>query len=116
MTKKFQLSNKQIDSIIDLALAEDISYGDVTSEILIPAELKGKALIMAEAVGVLAGGEVACRVFGKIDPSLKVELLMRDGAALHSGDIIATVCGRVRSILKVERVVLNFQPRLSGIA
>jgi len=114
--KKLQLSNKQIDSIIDLALAEDVSSGDITSEILIPAELKGKAVIMAKAVGVLAGGEVARRVFLKVDSSLEVELLLKDGATLHSGDIIATVYGRVRSILKVERVVLNFLQRLSGIA
>jgi len=106
----------QIDHIIDLALAEDISHGDVTSEALIPPELQGKASILVKAEGILAGGEIARKVFLKADPSLKVEVLIKDGAKIKPGDIAATVAGRVTSILKAERVALNFLQRLSGIA
>jgi len=110
------LSAEQIDSIIDLALAEDISHGDTTSEGLIPPELEGKASILAKEEGIIAGGEVARRVFLRVDPSLKVELLIKDGARVQPGDIVATVSGRVISILKAERTALNFLQRLSGIA
>ncbi len=116
MINKLQLSNEQIDSIIDLALAEDISHGDITSEGLIPPELQGKASILAKAEGIIAGGEVARRVFLRVDPSLKVELLIKDGARVKPGDIVATIFGNVISILKAERVALNFLQRLSGIA
>ncbi len=107
---------EQLNNIIDLALAEDISHGDVTSETLIPAGLQGKASILVKAGGVLAGGEIARRVFLKVGPSLKVEVLIEDGARVRPGDIVATVSGRVPSILKAERVALNFLQRLSGIA
>jgi len=116
LINKLQLSNEQIDSIIDLALAEDISHGDITSEGLIPPELQGKASILAKAEGIIAGGEVARRVFLRVDPSLKVELLIKDGARVKPGDIVATIFGNVISILKAERVALNFLQRLSGIA
>ncbi|NIQ76041.1 MAG: nicotinate-nucleotide diphosphorylase (carboxylating), partial [Gammaproteobacteria bacterium] len=74
------LPEKQVDSIIDLALAEDISHGDLTSQTLIPPELKGKASLLAKAGGIVAGVEVAKRVFNKVDPSLKIEALIQDGA------------------------------------
>lgn len=110
------LLEEQIDSTIDLALAEDISHGDVTSEALIPPELQGKASILVETMGILAGGEVAKKVFLKVDPSLKVEVLIKDGAKIQPGDIVATISGSVVSLLKAERVALNFLQRLSGIA
>jgi nicotinate-nucleotide pyrophosphorylase (carboxylating) len=116
LINKFQIPQEQIDSIIDLALAEDISHGDITSEGLIPLELQGKASILAKAEGIIAGGEVTKRVFLKVDPSLKVELLIKDGARVKPGDIVATIFGNVISILKAERVALNFLQRLSGIA
>ena len=106
----------QIDHIIDLALAEDTSHGDVTSEALIPPELQGKASILVKAEGILAGGEVAKKVFLKVDPSIKVEVLIKDGTKIKSGDIAATIVGTVVSILKAERVALNFLSKLSGIA
>jgi nicotinate-nucleotide pyrophosphorylase (carboxylating) len=110
------LSQEQIDNIIDLALAEDISHGDVTTEALIPPDLQGKASILVKARGILAGSEIAKRVFVKVDPSLKVEVLIKDGAEVKPGDIVATISGSVASILKAERVALNFLQRLSGIA
>ena len=111
-----QLSQGQIDNIIDLALAEDISHGDVTSEALIPPDLQGKASIITKEQGIVVGGEVAERVFLKVDPSLEVEVLIKDGAKVQPGDTIAIISGSVISILKAERVALNFLQRLSGVA
>ena len=116
MKRGFQLSNEEVNGIIDLALAEDVSHGDVTSQALIPPKLQGRASIMAEAVGILAGVEVVRRVFFKVDPSLKTRVLIEDGARVRSGDTVATISGRVVSVLKGERVALNFLSRLSGIA
>jgi len=113
---KLQLSEEQIDNIIDLALAEDLGHGDVTTEALIPPELQGKASMLVKAKGILAGGEVVKRVFLRVDPTLNVEVLIKDGAKVQPGDIVATICGKVVSILKAERVALNFLQRLSGIA
>jgi len=110
------LPQEQIDNIIDLALAEDISHGDVTTEALIPPDLQGKASILVKARGILAGSEVTKRVFLKVNPLLKVEVLIQDGAEVKPGDIVATISGSVVSILKAERVALNFLQRLSGIA
>ncbi|MFC2034558.1 carboxylating nicotinate-nucleotide diphosphorylase [Chloroflexota bacterium] len=111
-----QPSTEQFINIIDLALTEDVYQGDVTSEALLPPALHGKASILVKAKGVLAGNEIAKGVFLRVDPSLKVELLIKDGTKVKPGDIIVTVSGRVISILKAERVVLNFLQRLSGIA
>jgi len=102
--------------IIDIALAEDTGHGDITSEALIPPELQGKACLLAKAEGVLAGLQVAREVFLKIDPSLRVEELIKDGTRIKPEDVIASVSGSVISILKAERVALNFLQRLSGIA
>ena len=113
---KLQLSQEQIDNIIDLALAEDLSHGDITTEILIPPDLQGKASILVKEKGIVAGGEVAGEVFLRVDPSLKVEILIKDGTKVKPGDIVATISGKVASILKAERVALNFLQRLSGIA
>ncbi len=113
---KLQLSEEQVNNIIDLALAEDLSHGDITTEVLIPAQLQGKATILIKEDGVVAGGEIAKKVFLRIDPSLKVEVLINDGTRVQSGDIIATISGKVAGILKAERTALNFLQRLSGIA
>ncbi|MBI2328867.1 MAG: carboxylating nicotinate-nucleotide diphosphorylase [Chloroflexi bacterium] len=113
---KVVLSEEQLNNIIDLTLTEDRVHDDVTSQALIPPELHGKATILIKAKGILAGGEVARRVFLRVDPSLKVEVLIQDGSKVKPGDIIATISGRVISILKAERVALNFLQKLSGIA
>jgi nicotinate-nucleotide pyrophosphorylase (carboxylating) len=84
--------------------------------LLIPPELQGKASILVKAKGILAGGAVARKLFLKVDPSLAVNVLIKDGERIQPGDIIATVSGRVASILKAERTALNFLQRLSGIA
>jgi nicotinate-nucleotide pyrophosphorylase (carboxylating) len=78
--------------------------------------LEGRASILVKEDGVVAGSEIAKKVFLQVDPSLKVEILIPDGTRVQRGDIIATISGKVISILKAERVALNFLQRLSGIA
>jgi len=107
---------EQIDNIIDLALVEDSGHGDITSEALIPADLQGRASIIIKERGILAGGEVAKKVFLSVDPTLNFEALIKDGAKVKPGETVATVSGRIISILKAERTALNFLQRLSGIA
>ena len=111
-----QLAEKDIEAIIDIALDEDTGKGDVTSEALIPPELAGKASLLVKEKGVLAGIEVAARVFQRIDPLLTIDVLITDGTAINPGDIVAAIIGSVVSILKAERTALNFLQRLSGIA
>ena len=113
---KVQLPEKEVDAIIDVALNEDTGHGDVTSEALIPPELTGKAEVLVKEKGVLAGIEIAARVFHRVDPLLKIDILIKDGTAIKPGDIAATIVGSVTGMLKAERTALNFLQRLSGIA
>lgn len=106
----------QVEQLIDQALAEDLGQGDVTTEALIPKAQQGRASIVAKARGILAGVEVAKQVFLKADPELKLAILIEDGAEVKPGDIVTKIEGRVASILKAERIALNFLQRLSGIA
>jgi len=110
-------SNKlQIEEIIDRALAEDLGKGDVTTEALIPGDRQGTGFMVAKEEGVLAGMNVAKQVFHRVDLDLKVEILLEDGARVRPGSKVAKVSGSIASILKAERVALNFLQRLSGIA
>ncbi|MFM1876614.1 MAG: hypothetical protein RL266_2351 [Bacteroidota bacterium] len=105
-----------IDEIIDAALREDIGDGDHTADACIPADAKGKAQLLVKENGVIAGVELAQRIFSRFDPKLKVEVFTKDGSEIKVGDVILTVEGSSRSILKTERLVLNFMQRMSGIA
>lgn len=107
---------KQIEPLIDLALAEDLLSGDVTTEALISPDLTGRASILAKGSGILAGIEVALMVFHRVDPSLSFETDLSDGSRIKPGDVIAAISGNVAGILKAERTALNFLQRLSGIA
>jgi nicotinate-nucleotide pyrophosphorylase (carboxylating) len=102
--------------IIEMALAEDVGRGDVTSETLIPGDLQGKAYMLVKEEGVIAGITVAEKVFYQTDPALAIEILIKDGTAVKYGDVPMLISGNVRSILKAERVSLNFMQRMSGIA
>ena len=106
----------QIEKIVDRALAEDLGKGDVTTEALIPADRRGIGLIVAKGDGILAGTKAARQVFRRVDPELKVDVLLEDGAKVEPGSRVAEVSGSVASILKAERVALNFLQRLSGVA
>lgn len=107
---------RQVEELIDRALAEDLCLGDATTEALISPRLRGRASFLVKAEGVLAGMGVAAAVFRKLDPSLKVEPSVPDGARVKPGDIVGSVSGAVASILSAERTALNFLQRLSGIA
>jgi len=110
------LTETQIEEIADRALVEDLGGGDITTEALIPIDQQGIASIMAKEEGILAGIDIAKKVFQRVDPALKVAILIADGSQIKPGSIIAKVEGNVASILKAERVALNFLQRLSGIA
>jgi nicotinate-nucleotide pyrophosphorylase (carboxylating) len=105
-----------IDEIIRAALLEDIGDGDHTSDACIPSTAKGRARLLVKEDGVVAGVQLAERIFHYVDPALKVNLLIADGAAIKVGDVVLTVEGSSNSILKTERLVLNFMQRMSGIA
>jgi nicotinate-nucleotide pyrophosphorylase (carboxylating) len=110
-------SNKlQIEEIIDRALAEDLGKGDVTTEALISGDKQGTGFIVAKKEGILAGTGAAKQVFHRVDSELKLEILLEDGARIKPGSKVARVSGSIASILKAERIALNFLQRLSGIA
>jgi nicotinate-nucleotide pyrophosphorylase (carboxylating) len=112
---KMQLNEAQIE-IVDRALAEDLDRGDITTEALIRGDQQGIGLIVIKREGILAGIGVAKQVFHRVGPNLKVGILLEDGARVKPGSKIAKVEGNIASILKAERVALNFLQRLSGIA
>jgi nicotinate-nucleotide pyrophosphorylase (carboxylating) len=116
MIKPARVSVKQVERIVKNALAEDLAFGDFTTEVLIPPALLGKASILVKKEGVLAGIEVAKEVFRQVDRSLHFKAFVKDGAKVHKGEVVATIEGRAASILKAERVALNFLQHLSGIA
>jgi nicotinate-nucleotide pyrophosphorylase (carboxylating) len=116
MDESLASSWKQVQEVIDGALAEDVGSGDVTTEALIPPDLEGRASILVKGDGVLAGIDVAEAVFRRVDPSLRLEALIQDGARVRKGDVVATIEGKAASILGAERTALNFLTRLSGIA
>lgn len=106
----------QVDEIIESALLEDIGDGDHSSLACVPEVAKGKATLFVKDDGILAGVDLAVRIFKKYDPSLKVDVRIIDGTPVKKGDIAFTVTGSSRSILATERLVLNFMQRMSGIA
>ena len=104
------------DKLIDLAFAEDIGDGDHTTLCCIPDDAMGKSHLLIKEDGILAGVEVAKRVFARFDPTMQVEVLIGDGAHVKKGDIAMVVTGKVRSLLQTERLMLNIMQRMSGIA
>jgi nicotinate-nucleotide pyrophosphorylase (carboxylating) len=106
----------EIDRIIEAALKEDIPDGDITSESLIPPESVSRAVFLAKEDGILAGIEVAARVFWKIDPHVVFEKEAEDGEVIEAGSTLARIEGPSISLLKSERTALNFLQRMSGIA
>ena len=106
----------ELRPIIENAIREDLGWGDITTDNMIPSDLAAQAILLAKAEGVLAGVEVAALVFKTVDPSISVEILMKDGSHIKRGDKLAIISGSAASILRAERVALNFVQRLSGIA
>ncbi len=110
------IKDELIDKLIDLAFAEDIGDGDHTTLSSIPADAMGKNMLLIKEDGVLAGVEMAKRIFARFDETLQVEVLIEDGAEVKKGDIAMYVTGSVRSLLQTERLMLNVMQRMSGIA
>ena len=105
-----------IDQLIDACLIEDIGDGDHTSLSCVPENAIGKANLIVKESGIIAGVEIAKKVFYKVDADLQLDIFIHDGANVSIGDIVLTVEGKSRSILAAERLVLNFMQRMSGIA
>jgi len=110
------LDKEYIHSFIANALAEDVGDGDHTSLATIPAGTQGKARLLVKDTGILAGVELSLEIFKQVDPNLKVNVLLQDGAEIKPKDIAFEVEGDAQSILTAERLVLNCMQRMSGVA
>ena len=108
--------NYNLDEMIKLWFAEDIGDGEHTTLSSIPADAMGKQQLIIKEDGILAGVEVAKRIFNIFDPNLKMTQFLKDGDVVKKGDIAFVVEGSVRSLLQTERLMLNIMQRMSGIA
>jgi nicotinate-nucleotide pyrophosphorylase (carboxylating) len=106
----------QVDKLIDLAIAEDIGSGDITTDSLVPSDLAGKAVILAKEPLVLAGLETARQVFARFDEQTVFKTAKADGDQVETNETFINLEGRLAALLKAERIALNFLQRLSGIA
>ena len=104
------------DKLLELAFAEDIGDGDHTTLCCIPDDAMGKSHLLVKEEGILAGVEMARKVFNKFDPTMQMDVMIHDGAHVKPGDIAFVVTGKVRSLLQTERLMLNIMQRMSGIA
>lgn len=109
-------NDELIDDLLTLAFAEDVGDGDATTLSTIPAEEMGRQRLIVKEEGILAGVRIARKVFDKFDPSLKMTVMIDDGAHVKPGDVAFVVEGPVRSLLQTERIMLNIMQRMSGIA
>jgi len=105
-----------LDRLIDLALAEDVGPGDLTSEALIPADASGRAEFLCKERLVLAGTEAATRTFLAVDPRCSVSFFVEEGRVIEPGTVFGSVEGPTRALLTGERTALNFLQRLCGVA
>jgi len=105
-----------LEEIINCAFAEDIGEGDHSSLSCVPENARGEAKLLVKDTGIIAGIELAQRIFHRFDPTLEIEVFIQDGTHVKPGDIAFIVKGLSRSILSTERIVLNFMQRMSGIA
>ncbi|MFZ2430824.1 MAG: carboxylating nicotinate-nucleotide diphosphorylase [Lutibacter sp.] len=111
-----QQFEKELDLIISNAIREDVGEGDHSSLACIPKEAKGKAKLLVKEAGIIAGVEMAKRIFSYVDADLKVKTIINDGETVNYGDVVFFVEGSSQSILKSERLVLNVMQRMSAIA
>ena len=116
MDNELKSPNELINDLIALSFAEDIGDGDHTTLCCIPTDKTGKSRLIIKENGILAGIDMAERIFRYFDSTLKMEIFIRDGAEVKTGDIAFTVEGKIQSILQTERLVLNVMQRMSGIA
>jgi nicotinate-nucleotide pyrophosphorylase (carboxylating) len=106
----------ELDACIRAALDEDVGSGDVTTNCIVPEDVQTRGVITAKQGGVIAGLDVAERVFRRLDPNVCVEAAVMEGARVERGHLIARVSGQARTVLTAERTALNFLGRMSGIA
>lgn len=106
----------ELERVVDAALTEDLSGGDVTTDSLIPTHIEASASFVPRIHGVIAGLDVARAVFARVDPTVRFTPRLVDGDVVEGGETVATVTGSLGSILRTERVALNFMQRMSGIA
>ncbi|HEY3500020.1 MAG TPA: carboxylating nicotinate-nucleotide diphosphorylase [Polyangiaceae bacterium] len=106
----------ELDRVVENALREDLSAGDVTSEAVVPEKARALARAVARQPLVVCGGDVFARVFYLVDPGVRVERKLAEGARAAPGDVLWVAEGGARSLLAAERTALNFAQRLSGIA
>lgn len=110
-------SKKELtDELLNLAFAEDVGDGDHTTLSTIPADAMGRSRLIIKEEGVLSGVDIARDVLAKVDPSIKMEVMIEDGAHVKPGDVAFTAEGPVRSLLVAERTMLNIMQRMSGVA
>ncbi len=110
------IDEEYLDRFISQAIAEDVGPGDHSSNCSIPKSADGKMQLLVKENGILAGVDVAKRIFEKVDSSIKVKLLLKDGDLISQGDIALTLEGPIRGMLRGERLALNLMQRMSGIA
>jgi nicotinate-nucleotide pyrophosphorylase (carboxylating) len=110
------LTQQIIQNVVRAALAEDAPWGDITSELLIPADATATAHLVAREAGVFSGGEVFASAMTETDPTIETTLFVCDGDQFAAGDRLAVVTGPARGVLQAERVALNLVQRMSGIA
>ncbi len=110
------MDNTPLESIIDLAIKEDIGDGDHSSLACIPSKKKGKYQLLIKENGILAGVEEAQMVFNKIDKKTRLKVHVEDGSLVKPGDVVFYAEGRIQSLLQSERLALNIMQRMSGIA
>lgn len=106
----------EFEQLISLWFAEDIGDGDHTTLSCIPESAKGKSQLIIKEEGILAGVEVARRIFNAFDPELMMTVFIQDGAHVKPGDIAFVVEGKIQSLLQTERLMLNIMQRMSGVA
>lgn len=112
-----EVSNQEwLDDLIDVALAEDIGGGDVTTEAVIDDQKKAKAVWVAKQAGIIAGLQIAQRVFEKLDENIEWHPFFNDGDEVRTGEAVVEFSGNCRAVLIAERTALNFAQRMSGIA
>lgn len=111
-----KIVNQLIEELIKLSFAEDIGDGDHTTLSCIPADAIGKQKLLVKEEGILAGVDIAKRVFAAFDPELQMEVFIEDGAHVKPGDVAFIVTGKEQSLLQTERLMLNIMQRMSGIA
>ncbi|MHA2788227.1 carboxylating nicotinate-nucleotide diphosphorylase [Corynebacterium sp. S7] len=110
------IDHRTIERIVGSALDEDAPWGDLTSEALVPADAQARAELTAREPGTFSGVQLLTTTFALVDPTVAVELHITDGETFDKGQSLATIEGSARSILRAERIALNFVQRMSGIA